>query len=296
MKTGVVLAGGSLKGNYNHTGFLIALEELGIDIDAIIGTSAGAIIGGYKASGGSLKRLREIFINLKAKNYVDPISSFYIGWKILHKFKGLAGYIKGKRLEKYIEQHFPCKFFEETPIPFYAHTVNVSRRKEEIFHKGELAKPIRASASIPFIFQPVKIKDADGRDNYYLDGGVVGYNAVEELAKREPSLDVIIVNDFHKHNTDINNEFLEKPWTPYYLTMRLLDCQAAEFDILKYEVLEKYNVEVITIRPNVPFHVELTKPSPELAKKVIDYSIEETKRCFRELNKMKKSNLLGKGR
>jgi len=306
MKTGIVLAGGSLKGMYNHTGFLLALKNLGIKIDAVIGTSAGSISGGYIAAGGSPEKLREILIDLRADDYIDKISTWKLGWKLFKKLRGVSGLIKGEALQKYIEKKFPVRTFEETPIPFYAHTVNISRVREEIFHSGELAPAIRASASIPYIFALAPIKDSNGVINYYWDGGVVGYNALEELAEREgkeiksdefnrsvmalakanPQLDTIIVNDFHRHNTDIDNSFMEKDWTPYHLGNKLLDCVAGEFDRLKYQVLKQYDIEVISIRPNIPFNVNLEKPSPELAKKVIQYSIEETYRCFRDLGKV----------
>lgn len=300
MKTGIVAAGGSLKGIYNHIGFFIALEEMGIVPDAIMGTSAGAVVGGYIAAGGSVKRLKEIALNLKAKDYIDPHNMLKLVWMATRKFKGSTGLIKGKALENLIRKIYPVAFFEETPIPFYAHTVNISTRCEEILCSGELAPAVRASASIPFVFEAAKIKDSNGKDNYYVDGGVVGHHAldqlarvhaemkcVEHLARTEPWLDVILVNDFHKHKTEINNSFMEKEWTPYHLINRIVDCMAAEYDNLRYQVLKEYNVDVISIRPDIPYNVELKDPSRDLAEQVINYSVDETFRCLKELNNEK---------
>ena len=280
MKAGIVVSGGSLKGVLAHNGFFLALKKLGIEMMTCIGTSAGAISGGYICSGGTPEKLREILVNLKASDYIDKLSVWEHSVYAYKKFRGWTGLLKGDALEDLIRRIYPVTYFEEQPIPFYAHVANISRVDEECIHKGELAPAVRASAAIPFEFE---MKEINGQ--YYWDGGVFGFNAINRLAEFHPDLDVIIVNDFHRHDTAINNKFMKEPLTPVKAVNKLVDCAAYKFDELKYEILEsKYKqIEVISIRPEIPFSVDLQKPSKELANKVIDCGYNETMKAFGKL-------------
>jgi predicted acylesterase/phospholipase RssA len=151
------LAGGSLKGIYAHTGFVLYMKDINVVPVAVIGTSAGSIVGGYLCSNYGVVGLYGAVLALNKGEYIDKIGTFGLIKNIFKKFKGFSGLIKGEKLEGFLKEKMGVEKIEDCPIPFYAHTVNISRRREEIFEKGDLCKAIRASSSIPYAFQLVKI-------------------------------------------------------------------------------------------------------------------------------------------
>jgi len=196
-KVGLVLSGGGAKG-LAHIGVLKVLEEQGIQIDYIGGTSMGAIIGGLYASGYSASELDSIFRTTKfdvliqdnlprrAKTFYEkedsekyaitlPFDNFDISFPS-GLFKGQNIYNLLSRLTIHVSD---TEDFSQLPIPFFCIAANVETGDEVILDHGSLAKAISASGAIPTLLSPIKI---DGQ--LLTDGGVANNYPVEELRKR----------------------------------------------------------------------------------------------------------------
>jgi len=154
-KIGVVLSGGGAKG-LAHIGVLKVLEEEEIPIDSIVGTSAGAFIGGAYASGVSIEQMIEMARRIR--------------WSDLGRFRpSRLGLRDGRRMEAFIRTHFPVTRFEELRIPLAVVATEITTGRIHVFTRGDLAFAIRASCAIPGYFTPAR--DSEGR--MFVDGAVV---------------------------------------------------------------------------------------------------------------------------
>ncbi|WP_373057357.1 patatin-like phospholipase family protein [Zunongwangia sp. H14] len=196
-KVGLVLSGGGAKG-LAHIGVLKVLEEAGVRIDYIGGTSMGAIIGGLYASGYTANELDSIFqetnfniliqdnLPRSAKTFYEkedtekyaislPFNHFKIGFPSSLS-KGQNIYNLMSRLTMHVGN---ISDFSNLPIPFFCTAADIETGEEVILDEGSLAKAVSASGAIPSLFSPVKI---NGR--LLTDGGVANNYPVEELKKR----------------------------------------------------------------------------------------------------------------
>lgn len=162
MKKGLVLSGGGARG-VAHIGVLKALEEKQIEITHISGTSAGAIVGALYAAGHSW----------------DTILTFFKNVPIFH-YKRYAynkpGFIDTIKFYKDFLPYFKEDNFNILQRKLYITATNLIEGTECVFEKGELIKPILASAAFPGLFTPVII---DGIP--YVDGGVLNNFSIEPL-------------------------------------------------------------------------------------------------------------------
>ncbi|MFT4326019.1 MAG: patatin-like phospholipase family protein [Candidatus Woesearchaeota archaeon] len=154
-KVALVLSGGGAKG-FAHYGLIKELENYAVSIEYIVGTSMGAIIGATYALYNSLEPL-EPFIDFETK---DLFSLKDIS------FKG-KGLLKGKKIEKLLEAVFKDAEFKDTKIPLLITAVDIQTGDETVFSSGSIIKAIRASISIPFVFEPFEDNGA-----FYMDGGI----------------------------------------------------------------------------------------------------------------------------
>ncbi len=161
-KYGLVLSGGGTRG-FAHLGAIKALEENGIKPGIISGVSAGSIVGALYADGQDPEKAMEMLANKKLWRFI----------KIIFPKKGL---LKMTGFERTLQGSLKAKRFEDLEIPLLVHAVNLNTVEYTRFDKGELIQAIKASSSIPVVFQPVEI---DGHQ--YVDGGVVNNFPVEPL-------------------------------------------------------------------------------------------------------------------
>lgn len=154
---GLALGAGAAKG-FAHIGVLRALEEAGIRIDMIAGSSMGAIIGGGYAAGLSPADLATIALNsdwLDVLTLIDPVFP-------------TQGFIDGEKIKNFLEQIYSSKSIEDLNIPFAATTVDILNGDLYVIREGSLANAARASASVPIIFNPLS---SGGR--VLVDGGMI---------------------------------------------------------------------------------------------------------------------------
>lgn len=174
-KIALVLGAGSSKG-FAHIGVLKILESNKIPIHMIVGTSVGSAVGSLYAYGIDAFSLQKLAISVNQGDIVDPL--------IIPS----NGFIKGEKLEEFINKWVRNTSMEKLKIPFYAVATDLEKGHEIVFAKGNTGTAVRASCSIPGIFRPVKISD-----RLYVDGGVVSPVAVE--AARRHGADVVIAVD-----------------------------------------------------------------------------------------------------
>lgn len=165
LKTGVVLSGGGVRG-FAHLGLLQVLEELNIKPYAISGVSAGAIVGALYAAGHSPATIRDI---LKKNSY--------FGWSsfLLNK----DGFFSMKVLRKVLQTYIPENSFESLNTKLFVTATDFANNEAITFSKGKLIDTVIASASVPAIFEPVKIDD-----HVLVDGGLLNNFPVEPLEKK----------------------------------------------------------------------------------------------------------------
>ncbi len=207
-RVGLVLGGGGARGAA-HIGVLKELERQRIPVDAIAGTSMGAIVGGLYATGMSATELEALVSSLdwaaaltdqplredlsfrrKQDEREYPID-FELGVRGTELLLP-QGVIQGQTLDLLLREltlnvsHIDD--FDRLPIPFRAIASDIERGEPWVMGKGDLATAIRASMSVPGVFAPVEI---DGR--ILVDGGIVGNLPVDVM--QAMGVDIIIAVD-----------------------------------------------------------------------------------------------------
>jgi NTE family protein len=179
-KIAVVLGAGAAKG-FAHIGVLKVLESNKIPVHMVVGTSAGSFVGALYSYGFSAFELQKISFSMERDDIID----FTIPDN---------GFIKGEKLEGYINSIVKNTPIEKLRIPFYAVAADLQAGKEVVFGSGNTGTAVRASCSVPGIFIPPVIS---GR--MYVDGGVVSPVAVD--AARRFGADIVIAVDISSDST-----------------------------------------------------------------------------------------------
>jgi NTE family protein len=174
-KIALVLGAGSSKG-FAHIGVLKILESNKIPIHLIVGTSVGSVVGSLYAYGYDAFSLQKLSFSIQKEDIADPL------------IVPNNGFIKGERLEEFVNKRVKHTPMEKLKIPFFAVATDLEKGQEIVFAKGNTGTAVRASCSIPGIFRSVKISDKT-----YVDGGVVSPVAVE--AAKRLGADVVIAVD-----------------------------------------------------------------------------------------------------
>ncbi len=169
---GLVLSGGGARG-FAHIGVLQVLEARGVRIDAVAGTSMGAILGALYAAGRSAD---EIYDLARA-----------LSWRDVLDLSLQAGLLKGDKLQAFLAAHLPATF-NDLEVPLAVTTTDVETGEEHIVLDGPLADAVRASSSFPGAFEPVVIQ---GRT--LADGGIV--NNLPVAAAGLLGCDYVIASD-----------------------------------------------------------------------------------------------------
>ncbi len=207
---GVVLAlsGGGTKG-FAHIGVIEALEENGIPVVGIVGTSMGALMGALRASGYSTADMRRIVEELDLPALLSentgPMFVFTgddrraktstvsaLTYKKTGKQIGPKGILTGNKLYQYFAQlmrHVTAADFYQLPIPFAAVATDINTGEKVVLRRGNLASAMRASMSIPALFEPWQI---DGR--FLVDGGVVSNLPVYTARDIFPGMPIVAVD------------------------------------------------------------------------------------------------------
>ena len=203
-KVGLVLGGGGVRG-FSHIGVLKVLEEEGIDIDLIVGTSAGALIGGAYASGQTPDEIERkidaylqspefddsrmksigLFFTQEEKNILKKAQQF-----IMNRVLFVQAFFKPSILPSHdflslMNYFLPDLDIKETRIPLHVVSTDLISGKKIVFSEGSLRKVVLASCAVPGAVEPVRYGDW-----LLADGGITSLVPVH--AAREAGADVVI--------------------------------------------------------------------------------------------------------
>ena len=229
-RIGLVLSGGGARGAA-HVGVLKALEENRVPVDAIVGTSMGAVVGGLYASGMSAADIEKLMSSIDwqdafrdrpsrkdlafrrkqdDRDFPVRLPLGLKGGKLLYP----RGLIQGQKLNQTLRlQTLPVSTierFDDLPIPFRAVAADIETGETVVLDHGDLATAMRASMSAPGVFEPVEI------DRRVLVDGGLAENLPAEIA-RAMHVDILIVSDvsatLQKRDTlvspfDVSNQML----------------------------------------------------------------------------------------
>lgn len=203
IKVGLVLSGGGAKG-LAHIGVLKVLEEAGIRIDYIAGTSMGAMVGAMYAAGYSATELDSIFRQMdfdkllqdKTERRAKSLHERYlydryaVSLPFNHFKVGLPRAVsKGQNVyNEFVKLLYPVSetyYFSQLPIPFLCVATDIETGKGVVLDSGFLPQALQASGSFPSLFDLVEI---DGK--YLTDGGIADNYPIDEIKKK--GMDIII--------------------------------------------------------------------------------------------------------
>ncbi len=282
-KIGLVLSGGGAKG-FAHVGVLKVLEQAGIKIDYIGGTSMGAVVGALYASGYNAAQLDSIvsitnFDNLLIDYIPRSSKSFYekrndeLYALVLsfNKFKlgvpqslskGMFNYNMFNRITLHVRH---VRDFSQLPIPFLCMATDIEIGKQVILDKGVLAQALFASSALPSVFSPVTL---DGK--LLVDGGVSNNYPIEEI--RKLGADIII-------GVDVQSGLRDKE--------QLQDATKILFQITNLDMIERMKANSkntnIYIKPDIK---DIGAVSFEKAKEIILRGEEAAFTVYEELDKL----------
>jgi NTE family protein len=181
---GLALSGGAVRG-IAHIGVLEVLEQEGIPIHSIAGTSAGSIIGALYAAGMPLPDIKRIALKTK--------------WNSIFKLTvPKMGLISSEGIYAFIKDILPVKKFSELKIPFAAVATDLKTGQKVSITTGSIAKAVQASCSLPVIFTPTKVGG-----KLLVDGGVASQIPVR-TAREELRASIVIAVDVNYRSLESN--------------------------------------------------------------------------------------------
>lgn len=251
MKLGLALAGGGVKGAA-HIGIIQALEENNIKVDMISGTSSGSIVASLYAMGYNAKEMLNLF-NYSAKAMIESNPSYIFSSMRENKSLMVDGMRSGYNIETILNEIARYKNIErigELQLPTIIPTVDIKDGKEYIFTNAEMegekyikdisvGKAVRASASFPVYFAPLKFED-----HIFVDGGVLNNVPISELKKA--GADKVIGVNFFVQDISVRNNM-------YSIAIRTIDIMSnkiAEKDLKKSDytiVIDTGEIRILDI-------------------------------------------------
>ncbi|KGM52709.1 Patatin [Lysobacter concretionis Ko07 = DSM 16239] len=174
LRIGIALGGGAAKG-FAHIGVIKMLEANGLEPVVVSGTSAGSVVGALYASGMDPFQMQQQAFALDESKIRD-----------VSLFSG--GIIKGQKLQDYVNELVDKRPLERMKKPFAVVSTQLETGERTVFVRGNTGQAVRASSSIPGVFEPVTIGQ-----KHYVDGGIVSPVPVD--AARELGADFVIAVD-----------------------------------------------------------------------------------------------------
>ncbi|ANB61408.1 patatin-like phospholipase family protein [Anoxybacteroides amylolyticum] len=217
-KIGLALGSGGARG-FAHLGVIKILEEEGIPIDYIAGSSMGALVAAFYASGLGIDRLYKLAKAFRRNDFIDLTIP-------------KMGFVSGNKIKEFIRLVTKGKQIEDLVIPVAIVATDIQKGEKVVFRHGDLATAVRASISIPGIFVPEVV---NGR--MLIDGGVIDRIPVSVV--REMGADLVIAVDV-SHVKAAGN------------IVSIFDIILQSIDILQDELVRhREYVSDVMIRPHV---------------------------------------------
>ncbi len=175
IRIGLALGGGAARG-FAHIGVIKALEAQGIHPEIVTGTSAGSVVAALYATGMNGFELNKLALTMDEAAIAD--------WALPFGTK-FGGWLKGEALQNYVNRLVKNRPIESMKLPLGIVATNLKTGERILFRRGNTGQAVRASSSVPGVFQPVSIGGQD-----YVDGGLVEPVPVDSA--REMGADFII--------------------------------------------------------------------------------------------------------
>lgn len=191
-KIALALGGGAARG-FAHIGVIKALEAQGISADIVVGTSAGSVVGALYASGLNGFQIQELSMNMHQDQVLDGSGLYRCIAETIISAK--RGCIKGQALEDFVNKNVRYRPIERLEKLFAAVATHLSTGEMMVFRTGNTGLAVRASSSVPVVFQPVTINGQD-----YVDGGLVA--PVPASVARTLGADFVIAVDISDRPQD----------------------------------------------------------------------------------------------
>ncbi len=155
-KFGLALGGGAARG-FAHVGVIQVLEEAGLKPDFVVGTSAGSLVAAFYASGKNGAQLQQLSETMDEATITD--------WTIPLMGRGM---MRGDALARYVNGKTGNQKIEDLPMSLGVVATDLHTGQGVLFQRGDLGTAVRASSSVPSLFEPVKIGTRE-----FVDGGLV---------------------------------------------------------------------------------------------------------------------------
>ncbi|AJF01110.2 esterase [Pandoraea apista] len=182
LKIGLALGGGAARG-FAHVGVIKALEARGIHADIVVGTSAGSVVGAMYASGLNGFQLNRLASTMDEASISD--------WTMPFRSRGM---LRGEALQSYVNKILKDRPIEQMPRQLGIVATDLQSGAPILFRRGNTGQAVRASSSVPGVFEPVHIGSRD-----YVDGGLVAPVPAEYA--RQMGADFVIAVDISANPT-----------------------------------------------------------------------------------------------
>ncbi len=247
-KIGLALGGGLARG-LAHIGVLKQLNEEGIKVDYIAGTSMGSVIAALYASGLKLKMIERLAKRISRRTWIDLTFP-------------RMGLIAGDKIEELMQLLTGSRKIEELDIPLSIVTMDIIKGEIVIFREGSIARAVRASCAIPGIFCPVKMGE-----RLLVDGGVLSNVPVEAVKKM--GADIIIAVDVTAYVEEYN---IENIFDVITKTIEVMSREITQYQVLKSDV-----IIIPDMRDIAPSHFHCADEAIERGKKACEAAMAEIK-------------------
>ena len=282
MKVGLVLEGGALRGLYT-AGVLDVMMDNKIEVDAIVGTSAGALFG---VNYFSHQRGRGIRYSLKYANdirYISKLSLLLTGNLVNRRF---AYYKMSEKLDKFDNDEF-----KKTNKDFFATATNIETGLPEYIKITDPLKQmeiLRATSAMPLVTRIVKV---DGKK--YLDGAVADSIPINKFLGCYDKIIVVLTQpkDYKKEElSESKIRMIKRKYKNYPLLIERMINRPHEYNELtdKINMLEK-NKKIFVIRPSTKLNIDISKKTKDDIERVYNIGVDDCNRLIGDLkNYLKK--------
>ncbi len=217
-KLALVLGGGAARG-FAHIGVIKALEAQRIVPDLIVGTSAGSVVGAIYAGGASGFELQKFALEMDDKAFTD--------WAIPDR-----GFIRGEALQNYVNKHLSNRPMDALPRTLAVVATDLRSGELVVFRSGDVGLAVRASSSVPGVFQPVRIASRE-----FVDGALV--SPVPAKVARDLGATVVIAVDI---SSKPKNASVSSTIEVLMQTFSIISATVAQYELDRADVV---------IRPDV---------------------------------------------
>jgi NTE family protein len=245
-KIALALGGGAARG-FAHVGVIKVLEAQGIIPDIVVGTSAGSVVAALYAGGGTGFDLQRLALGMEDSSISD--------WILPDR-----GIIRGEALQNYVNIALGNRPMEKLPRTLGIVATDLQSGEMIVFRRGNVGMAVRASSSVPGIFQPVRIGNRE-----YVDGGLV--SPVPAKVARDLGADVVIAVDISSKPT---NAKVSGIIDVLLQTFTIMGAKLAQWELTRADVVIRPNVAGIAGTDFESKHLAILEGERAAAEKIAE--------------------------